>query len=73
MIAAYNTGAGNVTKTFDKNPKAALADINNLDSQALYERLRTSLPSQETRQYVVKVTGYRKQFASVVAPTTALR
>jgi membrane-bound lytic murein transglycosylase C len=73
VIAAYNTGAGNVTKTFDKNPKAALADINNLDSQALYERLRTSLPSQETRQYVVKVTGYRKQFASAVAPTTALR
>src|ERR1700722_3378010 len=50
VIAAYNTGAGNVTKTFDMNTKVALADINNLDSQALYERLRTSLPSQETRQ-----------------------
>jgi membrane-bound lytic murein transglycosylase C len=73
VIAAYNTGAGNVTKTFDKNPKVALADINNLDSQALYERLRTGLPYPETRQYVVKVTGYRKQFASIVAPTTALK
>ena len=73
VIAAYNTGARNVTKTFDKDTKAALADINNLDSQALYERLRTGLPMPETRQYVVKVTGYRKQFASVVAPTTALR
>ncbi len=71
VIAAYNTGAGNVTKTFDKNTKVALADINHLDSQALYERLRTGLPMPETRQYVVKVTGYRKQFASVVAPTTA--
>jgi membrane-bound lytic murein transglycosylase C len=73
VIAAYNTGAGNVTKTFDKNTRVALADINHLDSQALYERLRTGLPMPETRQYVVKVTGYRKQFASVVAPTTALR
>ncbi len=73
VIAAYNTGARNVTRTFDKDPKAAFADINNLDSQALYERLRTGLPYPETRQYVVKVTGYRKQFASIVAPTTALQ
>ena len=73
VIAAYNTGAGNVTKTFDKTPKIALADINKLDSQALYERLRTGLPYAETRQYVVKVTSYRKQFASVAAPITASR
>jgi membrane-bound lytic murein transglycosylase C len=73
VIAAYNTGARNVTKTFDKDPKAAMADINNLDSQALYERLRTGLPYPETRQYVVKVTGYRKQLASIAAPTTALQ
>jgi membrane-bound lytic murein transglycosylase C len=73
VIAAYNTGARNVTKTFDKDPKAALVDINNLDSQALYERLRTGLPYPETRQYVVKVTGYRKQFESIAAPTTALQ
>jgi membrane-bound lytic murein transglycosylase C len=73
VIAAYNTGAGNVTKTFDKNSKTAIADINGLDSTALYERLRTGLPYPETRQYVVKVTGYRKQFASAAAPTTALQ
>jgi membrane-bound lytic murein transglycosylase C len=71
VIAAYNTGALNVTRTFDKSNRVALADINNLDSQALYERLRTGLPMPETRQYVVKVTGYRKQFANVVAPTMA--
>jgi membrane-bound lytic murein transglycosylase C len=73
VIAAYNTGARNVTKTFDKDPKAAMADINSLDSQALYERLRTGLPFAETRQYVVKVTGYRKQFESLGTPTTALK
>lgn len=73
VIAAYNTGAGNVMVTFNKEPKVALANINALDSQALYERLRTGLPFEETRQYVVKVTGYRKQFNSLPAPTTALQ
>jgi membrane-bound lytic murein transglycosylase C len=73
VIAAYNTGAGNVTKSFNKDQKLALADINGLDSQALYERLRTGLPYEETRLYVVKVTGYRKQFASLPAPSTALQ
>jgi membrane-bound lytic murein transglycosylase C len=74
VIAAYNTGAGNVTRTFNKDSKtAAIADINAMDSQALYERLRTGLPFEETRLYVVKVTGYRKQFASLPAPTTALQ
>jgi membrane-bound lytic murein transglycosylase C len=71
VIAAYNTGTRNVTKTFDKNTKVALTDINSLDSQALYERLRTGLPLPETRLYVVKVTGYRKAFAGVAAPTMA--
>jgi membrane-bound lytic murein transglycosylase C len=73
VIAAYNTGARNVTRTFNKDPRVALADINGLDSQALYERLRTGLPFEETRLYVVKVTGYRKQFNSLPAPTTALQ
>jgi len=31
--------------------------------------LRTGLPMQETRDYVVKVTGYRKEF--VAAPGAA--
>ncbi len=74
VIAAYNTGAGNVMRTFNKDSKAAaIAGINGLDSQALYERMRTGLPFEETRQYVVKVTGYRKQFNSLPAPTTALQ
>ena len=71
VIAAYNTGAGNVTKTFGKSTKSAMADINKLDSRSVYERMRTELPSPETRQYVVKVTGYRKLFASVAPPITA--
>lgn len=62
VIAAYNTGSGNVTRTFAKDRHEALNDINGLEPAALYDRLRTSLPYEETRQYVVKVTTYRRQF-----------
>ena len=62
VIAAYNTGAGNVTKTFSKDRGEALRTINGLESPVVFERLRTSLPYEETRLYLVKVTAYRKQF-----------
>jgi membrane-bound lytic murein transglycosylase C len=66
MIAAYNTGPRNVTRVFANNRTEALNDINQLEPPALFERLRTNLPFEETRQYVVKVAEYRKQF--VAAP-----
>jgi membrane-bound lytic murein transglycosylase C len=72
VIAAYNTGPRNVTRTFANDKNAALNNINSLEPSALYDRLRTNLPSDETRQYVVKVTGYRKQFVTApTAPPTA--
>jgi membrane-bound lytic murein transglycosylase C len=70
VIAAYNTGPRNVTHAFANDRKEALDNINHLDSTLLYDRLRTTLPSEETRQYVVKVTGYRKQF-SMLPPEPA--
>ena len=73
VIAAYNTGPRNVTRTFANDRMAALKDINGLEASALYDRLRTKLPFEETRQYVVRVTGYRKQFVgTVTAPTIAM-
>lgn len=65
VISAYNTGPGNVLKTFSKNQVTAVNEINALEPPALYERLRTSLPYDETRQYLSKVVGYRKQFVMV--------
>jgi hypothetical protein len=48
--------------------------INNLEPPALYDQLRTKLPLEETRVYVVKVAGYRKQFVgSGVEPVTAMQ
>jgi membrane-bound lytic murein transglycosylase C len=64
VIAAYNTGPRNVTRTFAKDRSEALASINGMEPATLFERLRTGLPSEETREYVVKVTGYRRQFVS---------
>jgi membrane-bound lytic murein transglycosylase C len=67
VIAAYNTGPHNVTKTFASDRKQALSDINGLDSPAVYDRLRTRLPYEETRLYIVKVTGYRNQLLAAAA------
>jgi membrane-bound lytic murein transglycosylase C len=65
VIAAYNTGPRNVTRVFASDRSEALNDINVMPPPALFEKLRSTLPSDETRQYVVKVTGYRKGFANV--------
>jgi membrane-bound lytic murein transglycosylase C len=71
VIAAYNTGPRNVTRTFANDRGEALTDINGLPPAALFDKLRTDLPLEETRQYVVKVTGYRKQFVNAPADGTA--
>ncbi len=65
VISAYNTGAGNVFKTFSKDQRTALQYINGLQPAALFDRLRTALPYQETRDYLAKVVGFRKQFVSL--------
>jgi membrane-bound lytic murein transglycosylase C len=70
VIAAYNTGPHNVARTFGADRKQAISDINSLDSSAVYERLRTKLPYEETRQYIVKVTGYRNQLLASAASST---
>jgi membrane-bound lytic murein transglycosylase C len=71
VIAAYNTGAGNVTRTFSHDRTTVMNAINSLEPPVLFENLRTNLPLDETRQYVVKVTGYRKQFVAVSEPISA--
>jgi len=64
IISAYNTGLKNVLKTFSKDVVAAVNQINSLEPPAVYDKLRKDLPYQETRDYLVKVTGFRKQFIS---------
>lgn len=56
-IAAYNTGAGNISKAFVSNTsvKQAASIINGMSSDQVYSRLCSNLPYEETRDYVKKV------------------
>lgn len=67
VIAAYNTGPANVTRTFSRNRGKAIRSINELTPPALYDRLRSSLPYEETRRYIVKVTSNRRAYVDVLA------
>ena len=64
VIAAYNTGPSNVFRTFSRDRTTAVNQINSLQPAGVYDQLRKNLPYEETRQYLVKVTGYRKAFVS---------
>jgi membrane-bound lytic murein transglycosylase C len=68
VIAAYNTGPGNLLRTFSKKKTAALTEINGLEPVGVYDRLRASLPYEETRQYLGKVVNYRTQFVGPTPP-----
>ena len=64
VISAYNTGPRNVFRAFAHDPVAAVNQINSLQPPAVYEKLRHSLPYQETRQYLDKVVTFRKEFVT---------
>ena len=64
VISAYNTGPGNVLRTFNRNQAEAVNEINRLEPPAVYEKLRSSLPYAETRDYLQKVVGFRRQFVT---------
>jgi len=64
VIAAYNTGAGNVLKTFDKNRDKAPDKINRLTPLEVYKTLKTDLPYSETRRYLTKVMSAKKAFVN---------
>jgi membrane-bound lytic murein transglycosylase C len=57
-IAAYNTGAGNVSRAFGNTTSVATAarTINTLEPPQVYAQLRARLPHQETRDYVQRVS-----------------
>ena len=65
VISAYNTGAGNVLRTFSKDRTTAINAINGLQPPEVYNRLRNELPYDETRRYLNKVVNYRKHFVSL--------
>lgn len=64
VISAYNTGPGNVWKTFSRDQVEAVNTINSMQAAHVYEKLRVSLPYEETRHYLVKVTQSRREFVT---------
>ena len=56
VIAAYNTGSGNIAKAFgEKRVSAAVRKINTMDAEQVYQHLIKHLPYKETRNYLIKV------------------
>jgi membrane-bound lytic murein transglycosylase C len=58
MIAAYNTGAGNVARAFTgtTSPKKAIPLINKMSYDKVYNTLKKKLPYKETQDYIERVT-----------------
>jgi len=69
-IAAYNTGPSNVFRAFSKltgraRQDDALDKINSMRPDQVFDALRSNLPYEETRSYVVKVTEAKKRYATM--------
>jgi len=64
VIASYNTGPGNVSRSFigNSNLTKAFTAINRHDYNGLYNHLVSNLPYEETRNYVEKVTKRREKY-----------
>lgn len=64
VIAAYNTGAGNVARAFTgtTSVKKAAKKINAMPPEKVYRFLIRKLPHQETRDYLQRVTTRMKKY-----------
>ena len=65
VISAYNTGSGNVLKTFHSDRTVAKQKINSTSASDVYNKLRSNLPYEETRRYLKKVVDFKKEFVSL--------
>lgn len=66
-VASYNTGVGNLAKTFvgSKDIKAAAKVINTLSPDQVYNHLLENLPAQETRNYLKKITSRAEKYKKI--------
>ena len=63
-IAAYNTGAGNVSRsiTGNTNISKAIPQINQMNYDQLFSHLKRNLPHAETQDYIQKVTSKMQKY-----------
>jgi membrane-bound lytic murein transglycosylase C len=65
VISAYNTGSGNVLKTFHTDREKAKSIINTKKPSEVYSTLRAKLPYDETKRYLYKVIQNKKAFVNL--------
>lgn len=65
-IAAYNTGAGNVARSFVGVPSVskATSKINSMSASEVYQHLRKNLPHDETKKYIKRVATRLSKYQS---------
>lgn len=63
-IAAYNTGAGNVSRSINgtTNISKAIPTINSMSYDQLFAHLKRYLPHAETQDYIQKVTSKMQKY-----------
>lgn len=66
VIAAYNTGSGNVLRAFHNDRNKAIDVINSLSPKQVYKKLASKLQKAEAREYVQKVSGFKKQYIGAI-------
>ncbi len=64
-IAAYNTGAGNVSRAFIGTTKLyqAIPEINKMSAEQVYNHMKKNLPYEETQHYIERVSSRMKVYA----------
>ncbi|MFD0966592.1 membrane-bound lytic murein transglycosylase MltC [Seminibacterium arietis] len=62
MISAYNSGAGAVLRVFDEDREVAIEKINSLYPEQVYRILTQNHPSEQARNYLIKVDKAQKSY-----------
>lgn len=63
IITSYNGGSGNLLKAFHKDRQQAMARINRMSPQAVYNHIVRHHPYEESRNYLRKVTSSKNNYA----------
>lgn len=62
VISAYNGGASRALRVFNVEKQKAIATVNALPTDVVYELLKNTHSSNETRHYIQKVTQAKKRY-----------
>lgn len=65
VIAAYNGGPNALLRVFDADRDKAVAMLNAMTTQQVYDKLVRHMPADESRKYVDKVLASLENFSSV--------